>query len=179
MAVWKEAEDFTETTFVEPRIEGYSRYSGDTGIGINTDFDPPAGANFHASYKIETSGAATRFWLRRQTQTDMDVEVSIDGARIGMIPAGGLNAVDTLDLGVWNAGTGENGLKVGWFSISLASPLAKGRHRVLLVARPASGSQQKTSDTKLLGGAAELLAKKDASARKLQTLQLDVFMLTR
>jgi hypothetical protein len=147
-------------------------------VGINTYFDPPTGSNFHASYEIETSAASTRFWLRRQVHTTMDVEVSIDGRRIGFIPAGVATPADAMDLGVWNAGTGESTLKVGWYSIAFASPLAKGAHRVMIVALPARASRRAALDTKLLGGQAEQQATKGAFARMLHTLQIDVFMLS-
>jgi hypothetical protein len=176
--VWKEAEDCTATTFVEPRIEGYSRYSGDTAIGINTSFPPPAGLCFYAAYRIETHSDSNSLWLRRLVQTNMDVKVLIDGRNIGVIPAQGIDAVGAMDLGVWDAGTRQNSLKVGWYRIKLARAVAGGWHDVTLLASLQKGTGTIALDTSLLGAEAAPKREKFANIGSLQTLQIDAFMLT-
>ncbi|HEY3332771.1 MAG TPA: hypothetical protein VGK19_22250 [Capsulimonadaceae bacterium] len=175
VTAWKEAEQPDATTFVQPRVEGYTRYSGDAAISINTHFDPPAGQSYHADYTVKVSGPASAFWLRRQVQTSMDVQVWIDGRNVATIPAGDGKPVSSFDLSVWNAGTGGNGLKVGWYSIALPAAVSAGTHKVRLVALPGKKAAGAV-DSKLLGGQAEQQAAKGASSHGLQVLQIDALM---
>ncbi len=176
VAVWQEAEEPVETTFVQPRIEGYSRYSGAGAIAINTHFSPPKGQDFHASYNVNTNQPASKIWIRRMTSPAMDLEVWIDGKEIGLLKADAGAGSDSYELTPWNAGLGAGGVHVAWYSIPLERLLAAGTHTVKLVAL--SSQKSKAVDTKLLGGQAEHKVLTE-SISKNQGLQIDVVALTR
>jgi hypothetical protein len=181
VTAWQEAEDPVETTFVQPRVEGYSRYSGDAAIGMNTYGNPPPGEKFYARYKVDISDASSKFWLRRMDSPAMDLEIWIDGKLIGTI-VGADKSTDQMHLSAWNAGIGAGNLHVGWLSLSLTDTLSKGRHDVEIVALPHE-QQNYTVDAQLLGGAEEARdrAAAEAEARlvHLQCVQIDAFMFTR
>ena len=177
VAVWREAEETDETTFTQPRVEGYSRYSDGCGLGINTWFSPPSKQTWHARYGVTTSAIdAPQFWLRRMEKPALDVEVWVDGKRAGVI--GKEDPVsDPLHLNPWNAGIGANNLRVGWCRLKLDA-LANGAHTIELVAVP-SQQQQAAIDTKLMGAAAEKRIGAGSGERRLQCLQVDAWMIAR
>ncbi|MDR1283559.1 MAG: hypothetical protein LBK99_22465 [Opitutaceae bacterium] len=182
VAAWREAEQPDETTFVQPRIEGYSRYSGPGGaaIGMNTYFNPPAGKTWHARYALRTTGPgnADTFWLRRMDHPAMDLEIRIDGKRAGTIPAAEKPS-DALHLNPWNAGIGVNNMTVGWHRLALSPPLPPGAHQLEIIARPGDTGALK-ADTQLLGGQSDAATEAEAAAiTGLQCVQIDALMLTR
>lgn len=181
VVAWQEAEQPDETTFVQPRVEGYSRYSGPGGaaIGMNTYFNPPAGKTWHARYTLKTTGPgnAATFWLRRMDRPAMDLEIRIDGTRVGTIPAAERPS-DALHLNPWNAGIGVNNIKVGWHRLALSSPLPSGTHKLEIIARPGNAGELK-ADTQLLGGQSDAAMEAEAALiTGLQCVQIDAFMLT-
>ena len=176
VAAWQEAEEPVETTFVQPRIEGYSRYSGAGAIGINTHFSPPAGQDFHAQYSLRTNQAASNLWIRRMVGPAMDLEVWIDGKNIGVLKGDAGVGSDSYELTPWNAGLGAGGVRVAWYSMPLEQPLVTGTHTVKLVAL--SSQKSNAVDTKLLGGQAEQKAPTESTSKN-QGLQIDVLALTR
>lgn len=109
----------------------------------------------------------------------MDVTISIDGHQVETIRASDKNAGGAMDLGAWNAETGGNKMSVAWYSIRLRSPLPKGPHSLSLVAMPVRVRRIRVSDSRLLGGQVERQAAKGASPHMPQTLQIDVFLLSR
>ncbi|WP_043586877.1 hypothetical protein [Geminisphaera colitermitum] len=182
VAAWQEAEQPDETTFVQPRVEGYSRYSGPGGaaIGINTYFNPPSGKTWHARYTLKTTGndKATTFWLRRMDRPAMDLEIRIDGKHVGTIPATEKPS-DALHLNPWNAGIGVNNMKVGWHRLALSSPpLPPGTHQLEIIARPGNTDALK-ADTQLLGGQSDAAMEAEAALiTGIQCVQIDALMLT-
>ncbi|MDR1280856.1 MAG: hypothetical protein LBK99_08540 [Opitutaceae bacterium] len=178
VSAWQEAEAFTFTTFTQPRVEGYSRYSGGAAAGINTCFDPPKGQSWLARYEIRVEKSASRIWLRRMDKPAMDIEVVINGRSAGVIPATG-KSVDALHLNPWNAGLGVNNMNVGWHSLPLSGPLPAGAHRIELIARQ-TGTLSLKADTLLVGGQSDAETEADAARIKgLRCVQIDAIMLAR
>jgi hypothetical protein len=176
VVLWREAEAFAATTFTQPMLEGYSRYSGGSAIGINTHNAPPAGQTFSARYAVETprvKGAV--FHLRRMSAPAMDVQIFIDGRAAALIPAEAALS-DELDLTPWNAGLGVDRVKVGWAAAAVGD-LAAGRHTVEIVAVDKL-SKIARLDTKLMGGEAEKNIGATLEGRTLRAVQLDAWMLT-
>lgn len=176
---WQEAEGFETTTFTQPRIEGYSRYSNGIGIGINTHYPAPkyAKKGYMASYNISVAKAVSKgdFWIRKMDKPSMDVEILIDGKLAGVIKADD-PMEDSLHLNAWNAGIGVDDIKVGWAKIDIAG-LKAGEHKVELVAVD-EVSKDVEIDTQLMGGAAEKHIGAMAEGRAMRCLQLDAWMIT-
>ncbi len=175
VVVWSEAEDFTSTTFTQPRIEGYSRYSNDCGIGINAHFAPPKGREFVTAYTVKTPELSKgAFWLRKMDKPSMDVEVRIDGKVCGTIQAQD-ELSEKMHLNAWNAGTGVDNISVGWANIPL-SDLKQGEHTVELVAID-KVMDKIAIDTKLMGGDMEKRIGAVLEGRAMRCLQLDAWII--
>jgi hypothetical protein len=173
---WNEAENFDSTTFTQPRIEGYSRYSGNCSIGINTHFGPPKGQKFVTTYTTNTLALSKAvFWLRKMDKPSMDVEVRIDGKVKGIIKTQA-ELSDIMHLNPWNAGTGANNISVGWAKI-LVGKLKRGDHLVELIAID-KVNDSVNIDTKLMGGDAEKNIGAMLEGRAMRCLQLDAWMIT-
>ena len=152
VAVYREAEAFRSTTFPQPSLVGYSRYSGGRAIGINTHWAPPAGREYEAVYDFELSRplANAQFHLRKQVSPSMELEILIDGRSAARIAANA-PATDRMHLSPWNAGLGKNRLEVGYSSAPLGA-LAAGKHTLTI--RALGRSPGYAIDTQLMGDAA-------------------------
>jgi hypothetical protein len=179
VSAWLEAEDFEATTFGLPLIEGYSRYSGGAGIGINTHWNAPAGDEYSAEYTLDAATAFSRLWVRRMDHPAMDIEIYLDGHRVGRIPAEAALS-DEWHLNAWNAGLATGNIKVGWASVPLENAYPAGRHTITLVALNGSADDREV-DVALLGGQSENAMEKQAEEEgsKLMAMQIDALMLTR
>ena len=175
---WQEAEACVSTTFTQPRLEGYSRYSGACAVGINTHFDAPAGEAFRAEYEIETpaSGHAI-LWLRRMVFPASGVKVALDGRPVAVFGPG-TEMTDVMHLNPWNAGLGVDGLKVGWCRADIG-PVTAGPHTVRLAVDPRGLAEQIDVDTRLMGAEAEKLVGAGKHGRSLRCVQIDAFMISR
>ncbi len=175
IVLFREAEDFTRSTFNQPSIEGYSRYSGGRSAGINTHWGPPAGKHYEVEYQFELASpvAAPVFHLRRQESPALDLELRVDGKVVGTIPAN-TKVSDRLHLSPWNAGYSRNNLIVGWLKLPLPA-LGKGKHTLTL--RVTGEAASITADTKLLGGDAEQRFGKEYGKTTLYALQLDCWLI--
>ncbi|MDP0495735.1 MAG: hypothetical protein Q7Q73_05955 [Verrucomicrobiota bacterium JB024] len=178
VAAWVEAEDFASTTFVQPRLEGYSRYSGGAAIGMNTHWDAPAGDQYSAEYDVEASSPFSRLWVRRMDRPAMDVQVYVDGALVGEIPAKA-EMSDLLHLNPWNAGLAAANMHVGWIELALPETYSSGRHTVEIVALSGKDDSREI-DVALLGGQSEKAMEKQAEEEgsQLMAMQIDALMLT-
>jgi hypothetical protein len=176
---WHEAEDYRSTTFTQPRLEGFSRYSGGAAIGINTHFAPPDDQPFVAEYTIETAQAAPNaaLWIRRLEFPVSTFRLELDGKVVGTID-GKTPMSDLLHLSPWSAAIGTNNLRVGWCRTAVG-PLAAGRHTLRILVDPHSLRQQIEVDTKLMGGDAEKRIGALKHGRSLRCLQLDAILLAR
>jgi hypothetical protein len=174
---WQEAEDYRTTTFTQPRLEGFSRYSGGAAIGINTHFAPPQSQPFVAEYSIETKVDAPNasLWIRRMEFPASTCQLELDGRTVGTMDAK-TPMTDLLQLNPWSAAIGTNNLKVGWCRIPVGA-LASGQHTLRILADPNSLRQQIEVDTKLMGGDAEKRVGALKHGRSLRCLQLDAILL--
>ena len=177
VVVFREAEAFDASTFNQPSIEGYSRYSAGRAVGINTHWMPPAGKFYEVEYEFELDRATSApvFHLRRQVDPALDLEVRIDGRAAGTIPAKA-EVTDALHLSPWNAGLSRNNLTVGWTKLPLPA-LGKGKHKLTL--RVIGDAEEITADTKLLGGDAERRYAAEYGKTRLFALQLDCWLIAR
>lgn len=176
--IFREAEAFRTTTFPQPSLVGYSRYSGGRAIGINSHWPAPAGKDYEATYDFELEQPLRQadFHLRKQISPSMDLEVLIDGTCIGRIAADA-PASDRLHLSPWNAGLGKNNLEVGYVTLPLGE-LAAGKHTLTL--RALGRSPGYRLDTTLMGGDAEKNTGviDDREAGGMRALQLDSWLIT-
>lgn len=178
VSAWQEAEAFVSTTFVQPRAEGYSRYSGGAAVGINTHFPPPRGQSWVARYAVRSGQSSSKIWIRRMDRPALDIEVVVNGRSAGVVPATEKPS-DAMHLNPWNAGLGVNRMNVGWHVLALGQTLPAGEHRIELIARD-GGFQSLKADTLLVGGQSD--ADTEAEAARIEGLrcvQIDAFMLTR
>ncbi len=180
VTAWIEAENPVDTNFVQPRLEGYSRYSEGAAIGINSFFVQPEGKKFFARYKLNTGEASSRVWVRRMDRPAMDLEIWLDGKLSGIIGASE-SLSDAMHLNPWNAGTGLNDLKVGWLSLEIPGGLPPGAHSLEIVACQSKETQKLEADSKLIGGQQEkdVVESANAMLKKLQCVQIDAIMLSR
>jgi len=172
--VWKEMEDFDSTTFLQPSVVGYSRYSG-RAIGINTHFAPPAGNEFQSSYTVSLDADLSEpcVYIRKMITPAMDLAIVIDGEEVGVIKQDEVHT-DALHLNPWNAGLSKNNIDVGWVRLDLDG-LSKGSHHIRFIATGVSSGYEK--DTTLMGGAAEADVGLGKEKSGMRALQLDCFMI--
>ncbi len=173
VAVWCEAEHFQSTTFTQPSLVGYSRYSEGRAIGVNTHFAPPKGKHFETVYAIKVHKPLDQaaFWLRKMIAPTMDLAVFIDGKKVAEFTADSPVA-DAMHLTPWNAGLAKDNLKVGWVSADIG-PVAAGRHSLTIRAK--GRSREYKIDTKLMGGDAEKNTGVLSRGPGMRALQLDCF----
>ncbi|MFZ2655444.1 MAG: hypothetical protein WAX69_11000 [Victivallales bacterium] len=174
--LWQEAEDFSSTTFTQPRVEGFTRYSNSCGIGINSHYQAPAGRTYHVKYTVNTPAIKTPvFYLRRMEQMSkfFALEVTIDGQKLGEFDT----MSDVMHLSVWSAGLSRNNLNVGWIK-AVCPELAAGQHQVEITALNTSRqSGIDKIDIALMGEQAVLDVGAAKEAGHLLYLQLDAWML--
>ena len=151
--VFREAEAFRSTSFPQPSLVGYSRYSGGRAIGVNSHWGAPEGRNYEALYDFELDQPlnGARFYLRKQVSPSMELEILVDGRSVGRIAAEA-PATDRLHLSPWNAGLGKDNLEVGYVTLPLEK-LSAGKHTLCI--RALGRSPGYRLDTKLMGGEAE------------------------
>lgn len=171
-----EAEDARETTFTQPRVEGYSRYSEGAAIGINTHYVLGKNTPFEAVFRVDIGSVdKAEFRIRRMVTPTMDIDILVDGQRRSTIAASAATT-DAMALNPWNAGIGLDNLKVAWTS-AMIGPLSAGSHEIRLVARPGSVILKAALDTQLMGAAAKELAGA-MTGSKLMVCQIDMWMIT-
>jgi len=172
---YREAEDFESSTFTQPSLVGYSRFSGNRAIGINTKDAPPAGKQYETIYSISLTKTCKSpvFWLRRMVRPALDLSVWVDGRNIGRISAG-TQAADRMHLSPWNAGLLKNALSVGWYSIPLPA-LSAGTHRIVLRAEGISAGYN--PDTRLMGGEAQRFTGSPGVNSGMRAIQVDCFLI--
>ena len=179
VAAWQEAETPVETTFNQPRLEGFSTCSDGAVIGINTHMAAPDGKKFSARYEMQASQPFSTVWVREMDKSSMDLEILVDGNSVGKVPAHP-DIIDGLPHNPWDAGLGMAKLSIGWAKVSLSSSLPQGKHTVELVATPSEVQNQKI-DTDLLGGQGDIAVENEAAGQfaKLRAIQLDALMLSK
>ncbi len=173
---FKEAEDFTATTFTQPSLVGYSRYSGGRAIGINTHFAPPENQHYQTEYQIDLPKGSDQavFRLRRMTTPSMALEIYADGKLCGEIAADAKTESD-YHLSPWNAGLSKNRLTVGWNTVPVGK-LSAGSHKIVIRAKGRSPGFK--MDTQLMGGDAESNTGVWNTDAGMRAVQLDCFMIT-
>ncbi len=173
--VWIEAEDFITTTFTQPSLVGYTRYS-DRAIGINTHYPAPEGKSYESTYRFATQREMNKavFHLRRMDAPAMDIEIVIDGKSIGIISADA-NITDKIHLTPWNAGLSKDNIFVGWTELKIGH-LSAGNHK--LTVRATGNSRQFAADTKLMGGDAEKRIGAGDIGNRLRAVQIDAYLIS-
>ncbi|MBT3374930.1 MAG: hypothetical protein HN742_12900 [Lentisphaerae bacterium] len=175
---WQEAENPAKTTFTQPRLEGYSRYSGGTAIGINTHFAPSARRAFTADYTLETPACDDAvLWLRRMLFPASAISIELDGRTVATFALGD-EMTDLLHLNPWSAGLGVANLQVGWSRAEIGD-LRAGPHMLRLVVDPRSLKTLTEVDTRLMGADAAKRVGGLKHGRSLRCIQVDAIMLTR
>ncbi len=178
IAVWCEAEDAQQTTFNVPFIEGFSDMSGQTMLGINSH-DIPAVGYWQASYNITLDRAVSKpvFYLRRSNPPVLDIEVLVDGRSVGKINSEA-QMIDKVIYNPWNAGLGQDRLRVGWTQLALPA-LVAGSHQITLRALPSdTTAHEEKSEQQLIGQASDVVLKAMRDRRQnLNAVQLDAWMI--
>ena len=174
---WQEAEAFTETTFSQTQLEGFSRYSDGGAVGINSHAQPPDGQTYRISYTVTTPALASPvFWLRRMAQmsTNLTLVVQVDGKDLGALG----EMRDLMHLNPWSAGLSRANLQVGWTRAACPA-LAAGQHRVeILALNRQTSSAGNRVDIALMGAQAAHDVGAAIESDRLSYLQLDAWMLT-
>lgn len=173
--VFCEAEHFSKTTFTQPSIEGYSRYSGGRAVGINSHWDPPKGKFYETEYDFVLDSPVRNavFRLRKQVSPSLKLEVLLDGRKVGTIDAEA-PCSDSMHLSPWNAGLSKNDIKVGYVSLPLGK-VQKGRHTLTI--RALGTSPGYARDSKLMGGEAEKSIGVTREIPVMRALQLDCWLI--
>ncbi len=172
--VWIEAEDFVATTFTQPSLVGYSRYSN-RAIGINTHHAPPSGKHYESDYRFKVASGMpdAKLYLRRMDVPSMNLEILIDGKSVGTIKADS-QLSDLMHLTPWNSGLAKDNVNVGWARLKIGR-LSPGEHRLTIVAQ--GGSEKFAAGTKLMG-AAEKDVNAESLGQGLRAVQIDAIMIT-